>query len=180
MSTGFLFPGQGSQKLGMLADIPEMYMERLENVTGYRLVDKEENYQDTVFIQLALLTKAVFYLDEMEKNGIQPDIAAGHSIGAFCAAVACRSLTFENAAELVYHRAVLMKEAYPSGYAMGVVVGVTRSEAEEIVAKHLILTTQFICQMKIVPCNIRYLGVSKVYPLRWQKPNGTKRKQRSC
>ncbi|HHX8775736.1 TPA: ACP S-malonyltransferase, partial [Enterococcus faecium] len=60
MSTGFLFPGQGSQKLGMLADIPEMYMERLENVTGYRLVDKEENYQDTVFIQLALLTKAVF------------------------------------------------------------------------------------------------------------------------
>ena len=78
MSTGFLFPGQGSQKLGMLADIPEMYMERLENVTGYRLVDKEENYQDTVFIQLALLTKAVFYLDEMEKNGIQPDIAAGH------------------------------------------------------------------------------------------------------
>ena len=43
MSTGFLFPGQGSQKLGMLADIPEMYMERLENVTGYRLVDKEEN-----------------------------------------------------------------------------------------------------------------------------------------
>ena len=36
MSTGFLFPGQGSQKLGMLADIPEMYMERLENVTGYR------------------------------------------------------------------------------------------------------------------------------------------------
>ncbi len=44
-------------------------------------------------------------------------------------------LTFENAAELVYHRAVLMKEAYPSGYAMGVVVGVTRSEAEEIVAK---------------------------------------------
>ena len=45
MSTGFLFPGQGSQKLGMLADIPEMYMERLENVTGYRLVDKEENYQ---------------------------------------------------------------------------------------------------------------------------------------
>lgn len=135
MSTGFLFPGQGSQKLGMLADIPEMYMERLENVTGYRLVDKEENYQDTVFIQLALLTKAVFYLDEMEKNGIQPDIAAGHSIGAFCAAVACRSLTFENAAELVYHRAVLMKEAYPSGYAMGVVVGVTRSEAEEMVAK---------------------------------------------
>ena len=135
MSTGFLFPGQGSQKLGMLADIPEMYMERLENVTGYRLVDKEENYQDTVFIQLALLTKAVFYLDEMEKNGIQPDIAAGHSIGAFCAAVACRSLRFENAAELVYHRAVLMKEAYPSGYAMGVVVGVTRSEAEEIVAK---------------------------------------------
>ncbi len=42
MSTGFLFPGQGSQKLGMLADIPEMYMERFEYVMGYRLVDKEK------------------------------------------------------------------------------------------------------------------------------------------
>lgn len=67
MSTGFLFPGQGSQKLGMLADIPEMYMERLENVTGYRLVDKEENYQDTVFIQLAPFD--LLFL-KIENNGI--------------------------------------------------------------------------------------------------------------
>ncbi|EPH97705.1 malonate decarboxylase, epsilon subunit family protein [Enterococcus faecalis 13-SD-W-01] len=133
MSTGFLFPGQGSQKPGMLADVPISYIDRVENVTGYRLIDDEKNYQDTVFIQLALLTKAVFYLDEMEKNEILPDITAGHSIGAFCAAVACGSLTFENAAELVYHRAVLMKEAYPKDYAMGVVVGLTRSEAEKLV-----------------------------------------------
>lgn len=133
MSTGFLFPGQGSQKLGMLSDVPIEYLDRVENVTGYRLIDNEQMLQDTVFIQLALLTKAVFYLDEMEKNHIFPEIVAGHSIGAFSAAVACGALTFETAAELVYHRAVLMKESYPSGYAMGVVVGLTRSEAEQLV-----------------------------------------------
>ncbi len=63
MSTGFLFPGQGSQTLGMLKDVPTEYIDSIENVTGFRLVDEEASYQDTVFIQLALLTKAAYYLD---------------------------------------------------------------------------------------------------------------------
>lgn len=58
MSTGFLFPGQGSQKLGMLADIPEMYMERLENVTGYRLVDKEEKLSRYGFYPASITDKS--------------------------------------------------------------------------------------------------------------------------
>lgn len=135
MSTGFLFPGQGSQTLGMLKDVPTEYIDRIENVTGFRLVDEEASYQDTIFIQLALLTKAAYYLDEMKERGIKPDLVAGHSIGAFSAAVACGALSFENAAELVYHRANLMKTSYPSGYAMGVIVGLTRSEAEKVVAE---------------------------------------------
>ena len=65
MSTGFLFPGQGSQTLGMLKDVPTEYIDSIENVTGFRLLDEEASYQDTIFIQLALLTKAAYYLDEM-------------------------------------------------------------------------------------------------------------------
>ena len=71
----------------------------------------------------------------MKERGIKPDLVAGHSIGAFSAAVACGALSFENAAELVYHRANLMRTSYPSGYAMGVIVGLTRSEAEKVVAE---------------------------------------------
>lgn len=133
MSTAFLFPGQGSQQVGMLQDIPVEYLERVAKVTGYQLIDVPQNYEDTVFIQLALLVKALFALDEIQKNEIVPDLVAGHSLGAFAAAVACQTLSFDDAVWLVYQRAVLMKAAYPSGYAMGVIVGLTRDEAAQVV-----------------------------------------------
>lgn len=133
MSTAFLFPGQGSQQVGMLQDIPAEYLERVAKVTGYQLIDVPHNYEDTVFIQLALLVKALFALDEIQKNEIVPDLVAGHSLGAFAAAVACQTLSFDDAVWLVYQRAVLMKAAYPSGYAMGVIVGLTRDEAAQVV-----------------------------------------------
>lgn len=135
MSTGFLYPGQGSQTSEMLQDIPMSYFDSLEKVTGYRLKDATDIEQDTVYIQLALLLKAVYYTDQLKESGIQPDLVAGHSIGAFCAAVASGALSFEDAAKLVYHRADLMKKAYPKDYAMGVIVGLTRSEAEKVVAE---------------------------------------------
>lgn len=56
-------------------------------------------------------------------------------IGVFCVVVVCWFLIFENVVELVYYCVVLMKEVYLSGYVMGVVVGVMRSEVEEIVVK---------------------------------------------
>ena len=135
MSTGFVYPGQGSQTSKMLEDVPASYFHRLEQATGFDLHPVSGDLkQDTVSIQLALLVKAAFYTDQMKASGVQPQLVAGHSIGAFSAALACESLSLENAASLVYHRATLMKEAYPTDYAMGVLVGVTRSEAEALVA----------------------------------------------
>lgn len=133
MSTGFLFPGQGSQRLEMLKNVPKSYLKTVHDITGFDMKETEESYQDTVFIQLALLTIEIYYANEMKKNGIMPDFVAGHSIGAFSAAVACGSLSFENAASLVYHRATFMKQAYPINYAMGVIVGLDRSEVQRIV-----------------------------------------------
>ncbi|KPG71756.1 ACP S-malonyltransferase [Enterococcus sp. RIT-PI-f] len=131
MGTGFLYPGQGSQTQEMLRDIPQVYFERLAQATGYQLKENPAAMaQDTVYIQLALLTKAAYYTDQVKEANVFPDFVAGHSIGAFCAAMACDSLSFENAASLVYHRATLMKQAYPADYAMGVIVGLTRTEAE--------------------------------------------------
>lgn len=135
MSTGFLFPGQGSQTSDMLHDVPDDYFIRLEQATGYQLKKATNIESDTVYIQLAMLVKAAYYTDQIKKAGIYPDLVAGHSIGAFCAALASECLSFENTASLVYHRATLMKEAYPADYAMGVIVGLTRSEAEKVVAE---------------------------------------------
>ncbi|MFK4567934.1 acyltransferase domain-containing protein [Enterococcus sp. UD-01] len=133
MSNGFLFPGQGSQKLNMLQDVPQSYLDKCEAVTGISLIETEDCYRDTVFIQLALIIKAAFYIDEMNRRGIRPDLVAGHSIGAFAAALACETLTLEEVLLLVHRRAEFMKQAYPQGYAMGVIVGLTRSEVEKLV-----------------------------------------------
>jgi malonate decarboxylase epsilon subunit len=135
MSTGFLFPGQGSQTREMLQHIPDDYFTRLEQATGYQLQKDGDMKNDTVYIQLALLVTAAYSVDQIKNEGIQPDLVAGHSIGAFCAALASECLTFEDTANLVYQRATLMKEAYPNDYAMGVIVGLTRSEAEQAVAR---------------------------------------------
>jgi malonate decarboxylase epsilon subunit len=133
MSNGFLFPGQGSQKLNMLQDVPQSYLDKCEALTGISLIETEARYRDTVFIQLALIIKAAFYIDEMNGRGIRPDLVAGHSIGAFAAALACETLTLEEVLLLVHRRAEFMKQAYPQGYAMGVIVGLTRAEVETLV-----------------------------------------------
>ncbi|KRM21977.1 ACP S-malonyltransferase [Latilactobacillus graminis] len=133
MSTAFLFPGQGSQEVGMLRAVPTQYIERIKKITGYQLEDLPENYEDTVFIQLALLVKGLSALAAVQRNEIRPDLVAGHSLGAFCAAVACKAITFDDAVRIVYQRAVLMKAAYPTGYAMGVIVGLTRTEVAQVV-----------------------------------------------
>ncbi|WP_430612580.1 ACP S-malonyltransferase [Enterococcus sp. DIV0876] len=135
MSTGFLYPGQGSQTVTMLQDVPAVYFRQLEAATGYQLQDAQAHQEDTVYIQLALLVKAAYYTDQLKEANVFPDVVAGHSIGAFGAAMACDALSFENAASLVYHRATLMKQAYPRDYAMGVIVGLTRNEAEAVVAE---------------------------------------------
>ncbi len=95
MSTGFLYPGQGSQTSKMLEDVPASYFHRLEQATGFDLHPVSGDLkQDTVSIQLALLVKAAFYTDQMKASGVQPQLVAGHSIGAFSAALACESLSF--------------------------------------------------------------------------------------
>ncbi|HAZ9189262.1 TPA: ACP S-malonyltransferase, partial [Enterococcus faecium] len=55
MSTGFLFPGQGSQTSDMLNDVPDDYFIRLEQATGYQLKKATNIESDTVYIQLAML-----------------------------------------------------------------------------------------------------------------------------
>lgn len=133
MKPTFLFPGQGGQRMGMLKDVPQEYLDLCEKTTGYSLVESEDAYRDTVFIQLAILLKDVVALDRLKAEGIEPGVVAGHSIGAFTAAVAAGALDLENALSLVFHRATLMKQAYPSDYAMGVIIGLTRSEVQKIV-----------------------------------------------
>lgn len=146
MKTVFLFPGQGSQTAGMLHSIPEdnelvvrifKETEEILGVAAHKL-DTPEKLSSTQYVQICLLIKEVISAKKLIENGIRPDYLAGHSIGAFSAAVISGVLSFKQALKLVDLRGRLMQEAYPENYGMVATVGFTESRLR----KHLDIHNQ--------------------------------------
>jgi malonate decarboxylase epsilon subunit len=143
MSIAFLFPGQGSQQPNMLHHLPEhpAVQETLHEASevlhdDILRWDSAETLQSTVVVQVALLVVGVAAARALQAEGVQPDMVAGHSVGAFGAAVTANTLTFRDALSLVKLRGELMERAYPHGYGMGVVVGIEERKLSQIVANH--------------------------------------------
>lgn len=140
MKLAFLFPGQGSQKPNMLEKLPEhpAVLEILkeasevmnENIYNFH---SESALSSTIAVQISLLTAGVATYKAFESDGIIPDFVAGHSVGAFSAAVAAKVMDFPEALKLVKLRGELMEQAYPVGYGMGVVVGMKLPRLKEII-----------------------------------------------
>jgi malonate decarboxylase epsilon subunit len=130
MSVAFLFPGQGSQRPGMLHELPDhpvaqaMISEATE-VLGLDVLelDTPEALGSTIMVQLALLIVGATVARILAEEGGGADFVAGHSVGAFAAAVVAGALAYPDALRVVDLRARAMQEAYPRGYGMGVVVG---------------------------------------------------------
>lgn len=124
--TAFVFPGQGSQALGMLADIAETtplveltFAEASEGL-GYNLWDlvqnDEEKLNQTQYTQPALLTASIaLWRLWQEKGGEKPSFLAGHSLGEYSALVASGVLSLKDAAALVQARGEFMQAAVPAG-----------------------------------------------------------------
>lgn len=133
MDTLWLFPGQGSQFPGMLTHVTPKVRQLVEEISQIKLLDTKEAYQDTLQIQLAILTLQIDQIDKLKSQGFKPTIVAGHSLGVFSAAYAGGFITKEDVIALVAKRAKLMQASYPSGYGMGVVTGLTVNEVTKLV-----------------------------------------------
>lgn len=132
MGVAFLFPGQGSQNAGMLHELPghPLVSRTLDEASeilkrDVLLMDTEEQLRSTAAAQISLLTASVATARALQSDGSTPDMVAGHSVGAFGAAVIAGVLEFKDALSLVKKRGEFMEQAYPEGYGMGVVLGLS-------------------------------------------------------
>ena len=143
MALGFVFPGQGSQSLGMLAELAEHYpvvqqtFAVASDVLSYdlwQLVQQgpEDRLNETQHTQPALLTSSVaIWRVWNEKQGEQPSIMAGHSLGEYSALVCAGAIKLEDAITLVAKRGEYMQEAVPAGKgAMAAILGLSDEQVK--------------------------------------------------
>lgn len=142
MSIIFMFPGQGAQQPEMLRRLPESEVVRrtLEEASdhlGLSLVelDSKEALRSTRAVQLCLLIAGVASARLLMEAGCMPRMALGLSIGAYPAAVSTGWLDFVDALDLVRLRGQLMEEAYPSGYGMSAVLGLSLKKVETLISE---------------------------------------------
>jgi [acyl-carrier-protein] S-malonyltransferase len=143
----FLFPGQASQYPGMGRDLAEKYPEsravfdEADAALGFSLFKlccegTEEALKQTENTQPAILTVSIAAYRALEKRGVTPDFAAGHSLGEYSAVVAAGGLDFPEAVKIVRGRGRYMQEAVPAGEgAMAAILGLPPSEVAEVCKK---------------------------------------------
>lgn len=132
----FTFPGQGTQHEGMLQNLPGTELAQARDVLGAEVdtLDSSEVLKHTRAVQLSLLIAGVAWARELERRGVAPDIVSGLSIGAYPAAVVAGALDFADALTLVALRGDLMEQAYPHGYGLTAIMGLTLAQVESLVA----------------------------------------------
>ena len=162
MKIGFLFPGQGSQSIGMGKDIYEKYEEvrkiysKVKHLTGIDVAHitfegEEEILNETKNTQIAILTMSLAIVELLKKNGIKQDASCGLSLGEYSALISSGAITFEEGVKLVQKRGEYMQNLVPEGnWLMAAILGLDEQQVEELCKK---VTNGFV-----VPANFNTTG----------------------
>lgn len=147
MKIGYIFPGQGTQVVGMGKDIYDNY-EEAKSV--YKEIDRalnesieeltynidQEELNQTKNTQIAIYSMSMSIVEILNKNGIKPQAAAGLSLGEYSALTCANSLSLENGAKIVRVRGKLMQDLAPKGnWSMAAIIGLEDSKVEEACEK---------------------------------------------
>ena len=138
-----MFPGQGSQKIGMGSDLfgrfPDL-VSQADDILGYSIQDlcvngPHERQTQTQFTQPALyVVNALQYLADVETHGSKPDYLLGHSVSEYVALFASGVLSFQDGLRLVQKRGALMGKVEGGG--MAAVLGLTAEQVEALIKQH--------------------------------------------
>lgn len=143
----FIFPGQGAQAVGMgqnvyeNSEVARKVFDQASEAVGLDLkalcFEENDDINITEFTQVCLLTTSVAIMEELKTRGISPDVAAGLSLGEYCALVAVDSMNYIDAAKAVRKRGIFMQEEVPAGEGtMAAILGLDAAEIDKNIEEY--------------------------------------------